>query len=127
MLHCLVPLKNCRKHELEIQSKCSFEVLCTQPLLLNSKKEMEKLLLFCTSDDLRSVRLLHYPPGNAVCELEWNRTRCHENQIVGGGGSPDWKIGPVSQSQTWILVKTLSAITQCLISLLLFLFSSVIK
>lgn len=28
-----------------------------------------------------------FPPGKDVCELEWNRTRCHENQ-TGGGGIP---------------------------------------
>lgn len=82
MLHCPVPWKmSCWKHELEIQSKCSFEVLCNQPLVF---KKIGKLLLFCTSDDIScSVCLLTFQATLCVCELEWNRTCCHDNHTRG--------------------------------------------
>lgn len=43
--------------------------------------------LNCTSDGIGwSVCLLSFLQAR-MCELEWNRTRCHENQ-TGGGGIP---------------------------------------
>lgn len=83
MLHCAVPLeKSCWKHELEIQSKCSFAVLCNQPWFL---KKIGKLLLFCTSYDIScSICLLTFLQATlCVCELEWNRTSCHDNHTRG--------------------------------------------